>query len=345
MARLSVRDRDSLHGVERACALDLDSRALRRELAARLSRLVGYDAYCFATVDPWSLLLTDEVSAGMPPDGGPAVTHNEYFVDDVDKFAELARTRRAVGILGHSTGGEPVRSHRYRTVLPMLGARDEMRAVFIADGRCWGAISLFRGAGRPAFTPHEGTLVRSVARTIAVALRRAACRRPGTTAPASHPSAPGVLTVDQRNRTVSATESARRWLDELSPLRMGVHEIAASARAGGESYLRVRSRTGPWLSLWGSTMDGGERGTVSIVVQPAPAADVFRMLALTHALSPREQEVLQSVIGGTPPAAIATNLHVSAHTVDSHLRSLLGKFGAGTRAQLIGQVIGEIYEI
>ncbi|MDP9794034.1 DNA-binding CsgD family transcriptional regulator [Catenuloplanes nepalensis] len=344
MARMSVRERDSLQGVERACALGLDSRPLRRELAARLSRVVGYDAYCFATVDPWTLLLTDEVSEGMPPDGGTAATHNEYLVDDVDKFAEMARTNRAVGILGHSTGGEPGRSHRFRTILPMIDARDEMRVVFLADGRCWGAISLFRGFDRPAFTPHEGTLLRSVARPIAVALRRAA-GRPGTHTSITEPSAPGVLVLDAHGETVTSNESARRWLDELSPLRMGLHEVAASSRAGGESGLRVRSRTGRWLSLWGSAMDGGEGGAVSIVIQPAPTSDIARMLALAHALSPREQEVLRFVIAGVPSAAIAAGLRVSAHTVESHLRSLFAKFGVGSRGQLVGQVVGEIYNI
>lgn len=344
MARLSVRERDALLGVERACARDLDSRSLRRELAARLSRVTGFDAYCFATTDPGTLLLTDEVSEGVPADGGPAATHNEYLVDDVDKFAELARSGRTVGVLGHSTGGAPERSHRFRTILPMIDAHDEMRAVFLADGRCWGAISLFRGAGRPGFTPHEATLVRSVAGTIAVALRRAA-GRPGTPAPAGDPSGPGVLMLDAHDGTVAANEAARRWLDELSPLRIGVHEVAASSRAAGESYLRVRSRTGRWLALRGSTMDGAGRDTVSIVIQPAPASDIVRMLALAHALSPREQEVLRSVIAGVPNAAIAAGLHVSAHTVESHLRSLTAKFGAGSRAQLIGRVVSEIYQI
>ncbi|GAB7044512.1 MULTISPECIES: LuxR C-terminal-related transcriptional regulator [Catenuloplanes] len=342
MTRMSVRERDALHGVERACALDLDSRSLRRELAARLSRVVGYDAYCFAAVDPWTLLLADEVSAGMPPDGGAAATHNEYLVDDVDKFAELARTRRTVGILGHSTGGEPDRSHRFRTLLPMIDARDEMRVVFLADGHCWGAISLFRGWRRPPFTPHEGTLVRAVARSIATALRRAAGRT-GTPAPADTPSGPGVLLLDPRGRTVASNESARRWLEELSPLRMGLHEVAAASRAGAESYLRVRTRTGRWLSLSGSTMDGDAAGTVSIVVQPAPTSDIARMLALAYALSPREQEVLRSVVAGVPSAAIATGLRVSAHTVDGHLKSLFAKFGVGSRGQLVGRVVGDVH--
>jgi hypothetical protein len=86
------------------------------------------------------------VSKGISPGGGSVATNNEYLVDDVDKFAELARSERPVGILGHSTGGEPERSHRFRTLLPMIDAKDEMRIVFLADRQCWGALSLFRAA-------------------------------------------------------------------------------------------------------------------------------------------------------------------------------------------------------
>jgi DNA-binding CsgD family transcriptional regulator len=69
------------------------------------------------------------------------------------------------------------------------------------------------------------------------------------------------------------------------------------------------------------------------------------MLTLAYALIPREQQVLQCVIAGTPTPAIAVELQISTHTVQSHLKSLFGKFGVSSRGQLVSQVVGEIYGI
>lgn len=343
MRRMSTMERDVLRRVEQVCSLDLESRSLRTEVAGRLGRVIAYDAYCFATMDPLTLLLTDEVSEGVPPGGGSVATHNEYLVDDVDKFADLARAQRLVGILGRSTGGEPDRSHRFRTVLPMIEAKDELRVVFLADRQCWGALSLFRGHNRPEFTLHDSALAKAVSRTVAVALRRAATR-PGT-ATVMDPAGPGVLMLDRHGETMFSNEAAQRWLDELSSHRIALHEVAAASRAGraGESYLRLCSRAGQWLALSGSVMNGGDQGSVSIVIQPAPSSDIMRMLTLVHALTPREQEVMQGVIAGTSNPAIAAGMRISPHTVQSHLKSLFAKTGVSSRGQLVAQVVGENY--
>ncbi len=345
MVQLSLAERDVVRSVEQVCGLDLDSRTLRTRIMGRLARAVPYDAYCFATIDPWTLLLTDEVSEGVPPDGGSAATHNEYLVADVDKFADLARSQRPVGILGRSTGGEPDRSHRFRTVLPMVEAKDEMRVVFLVDRQCWGALSLFRGHAGADFTPRDAHVARAVSRTVAAALRRAAARPRVAAGP--HPAGPGVLMLDDQGATLASNEAAQRWLDELSPHRMAVHEVAAASRAGrgAEAYLRVRSRTGQWLSLWGSALDGGAPGSVSVVIQPATTSDVARLLTLAYALSPREQQVLQAVIAGTSAPAIATGLRVSVHTVESHLKSLFAKVGVSGRGQLVAHVVGQVYDL
>nr|WP_221383026.1 helix-turn-helix transcriptional regulator [Actinoplanes polyasparticus] len=336
-------ERDALNGVERACQAGLGSRALRTEIAARLSRVIAYDAYCFATTDPHTLLLTDEVSHNIPVGGESVAAHNEYLVDDVDKFADLARSRRTVGVLGLSTGGEPGRSHRFRTVLPMLEAKDEMRIVFVTGQRCWGAISLFRGHDRTGFTPREAALARVAAPPIAAALRRAACRPRTLPDDLADPTGPGVLFFDHNDTLTITNEAAERWLEELSPHRIALHEVCAATRAGlGSSCLRFRSRAGRWLSLHGSTVsDGG----VAVVVQPTPTSDIVRMLTLAHALTPREQQVLQCVIAGTPTSAIAAELRITASTVEAHLKSLFAKFGVAGRRQLVPQLIGEVYRL
>jgi DNA-binding CsgD family transcriptional regulator len=324
--------------IERICRLDLDSRTLRSRVIARLGQVVPYDAFCFGTIDPWTLLVTDDVSEGIPPGSARLAAHNEYLVPDVDKFADLARTGRTVGILSRSAGGDPSSSARYRTILPVIDARHELRAVFLVDGECWGAVSMFRRGDRPDFSPQEAVLMRALSRPVAVALRRACVN--GAPVPPPGPGAPGVLVLDGEGRTLLANETARHWMDEIGTL--APHEVSAAARAGRgkEAYLRVRSRTGRWLSLWGSPLDGGPDQGASVVIQPAPVSDITEMLTLTYGLTARERAVLEHVISGHSSTEIASALSVSHHTVQDHLKSVFAKFGVRSRGRLVARALG-----
>ncbi len=343
MTRLSVARREAARDIIAICRHDLDSRTLRARIAARLRRAIPQDAFCFGTIDPWTLLITDEVSEGIPSAAAAPAAHNEYLVPDVDKFSVLATSHRTTAILSQSTGGHPSGSHRFRTVLPIIDARHEMRAVFVADGRCWGGLAMFRNGGRPDFTQHDADLVRAVSVPVAVALRRAACRPGAAVGVTTDPGGPGVLLLDGGGEVLAANEPARRALDELSPFRMAVHEVAAAARSGhgARAHARIRSRTGRWLSLWGSPLDGGEESTVSIVIQTAPSSEISQLLMLAYALTPREREVLQQVIAGTPSAGIAAELHISSGTVQDHLKSIFSKVGVRSRGRLVSHVLGE----
>src|SRR4051794_7387831 len=57
-------------------------------------------------------------------------------------------------------------------------------------------------------------------------------------------------------------------------------------------------------------------------------------------LSLREQEIVGLVALGGTAAEIAEDLHISHHTVRTHLRNAMGKLGARSRAQLVAKAIG-----
>ena len=52
-------------------------------------------------------------------------------------------------------------------------------------------------------------------------------------------------------------------------------------------------------------------------------------------LTPREAEVLQAAADGATVAVIAKRVHLSEGTVRNHLSSVMGKTGAGTRAEAV----------
>jgi FixJ family two-component response regulator len=60
---------------------------------------------------------------------------------------------------------------------------------------------------------------------------------------------------------------------------------------------------------------------------------------LAH-LTPREREVMESLIAGKPSKEIAAALHVSVRTVEGHRRMVLLKMNVSSAAQLVRTVLG-----
>lgn len=88
------------------------------------------------------------------------------------------------------------------------------------------------------------------------------------------------------------------------------------------------------------------RGVAQDVFQASDtASDEQRMARLTatmfegngqmKALSPREREVLLSLVSGNRVAAIASQLFISAHTVRNHLKSIFAKLGVRSQVELL----------
>jgi DNA-binding CsgD family transcriptional regulator len=61
----------------------------------------------------------------------------------------------------------------------------------------------------------------------------------------------------------------------------------------------------------------------------------------THALSAREIGVLEELAMGTSTEDIAAKLHVSPHTVRTHIKNILRKLDARTRAHAVAIAFSE----
>lgn len=370
---LSVAQREAVRDVEVISARESESRALRQQVAARLSRLVYWDAACICTVDPWSLLVTDEVSYGIPPEMHAHAAHNEYLIDDVHKFATIARSGVGVAIMGRAPRELLEGSPRLQTIMPLIDARHEVRVACTVDGQCWGAIAMFRTGAQPDFSSAEAALLRAVAVPLAAGLRRTAYRPGAGVGITPDGAGPGVLILGPDGETLAVNDAARQWLDELMPAQLGgsgrlpiaVHQVAARVQAGlagpgpgpqgldhppgraPGAYARLRARSGRWMTVHGSPASGGliPGRSTAVVIEAAPASDIAQLLMLTYGLTRRERQVLQRVIAGTPSSAIAAGLRISANTVQDHLKSIFAKVGVRSRGQLVARVIGEHYAL
>jgi len=104
-------------------------------------------------------------------------------------------------------------------------------------------------------------------------------------------------------------------------VRLGVH--GALRRDASSERLTAASRA---VAAGLRTFDG--ESFAPLVMPPPPEADV---------LTPREHEVLELVANGLSNRLIGDALGVSEHTVKFHVRSILEKLGADTRADAVAR--------
>lgn len=62
---------------------------LFREATDSLAREIDFDAYCWETLDPATLLPTSGVTGNLPQSSAPAFFENEYGHEDFNKFDQM----------------------------------------------------------------------------------------------------------------------------------------------------------------------------------------------------------------------------------------------------------------
>jgi DNA-binding CsgD family transcriptional regulator len=336
----------------------LDSAALRRAVAVRLRHVVPAVAYGFATVDPATMLLTGSVRENVPDVTVALLAANEYGQDDYNKFADLARRAVPVARLAAATRGELARSRRYRDIFVPLGWRDELRAVFTTGDAGWGFICLHRERSSPDFTATEARFLAGLTGHVAAGLRKALLIGPA--APGSTTDlGPGVIEVTDQLELITLNHAARHWLidaaggEPLVPGRLphAVHAVVAQLRAieavpqaaVQAPRLRVRGRSGRWLTIHASRLHGhGRSAGIAVIIEPALPADVATLIGHGHGLSSRETQVCALTARGLSTAEMAQRLSISDNTVQDHLKSIFNKTGARNRRELVSRIfIGE----
>jgi DNA-binding CsgD family transcriptional regulator len=107
---------------------------------------------------------------------------------------------------------------------------------------------------------------------------------------------------------------------------------------------RVLTRSGAWVVLHGAALRGGSELRVAVIVEPAHPSRITQLLMSAYGLTEREQEVTRLVLQGASTSQIATNLTVSHHTVQQHLKGIFDKIGVRSRRDLVGKVFFTHYE-
>jgi PAS domain S-box-containing protein len=126
---------------------------------------------------------------------------------------------------------------------------------------------------------------------------------------------------------------------------------AEALAAGGTSGVaELRCADGSFVGVqWAATAElvTGRRLMLLVALSTSRWGDQFRRLDHAGArragepLTLREREVIGLVALGGTAAEIADDLHISHHTVRTHLRNAMDKLGARSRAQLVAKALGD----
>src|SRR5215213_4231880 len=322
--------------VKRLCLMGLDSKTLRQRVTERLSRAVPFEAYAAFTMDPSNGLITHALQTIGEESGLRVSLERVFFEDDVLEFDWMAQNRLPVGLLSEATGGKREQAPRYRELVGPEGYGYELRGAFSTGTQLWGGLALWREKGRPDFAAREVAFVRRVAPHIASGLRAATLQQELHDDQVGDDAA-GVLVLDGWGTVVQNNAAAERRLEELGDLGarwregeglptpiltvLGALKSALKPETdrdlNSSPHLRVRARSGRWLTLQASRTEPTHTRPAEslVIIAPAGPKEVLRLTASGYGLSPREQEVVDLVVRGASTKQISRALYISEYTV------------------------------
>ncbi|MGH2897823.1 MAG: helix-turn-helix transcriptional regulator [Solirubrobacteraceae bacterium] len=335
----------------------VDVVTLWQEASAILEPVVPhFGGACWYTLDPASLLITSHYNEQMPVLPPDALMH-EYYIDDVNKLADVARSPSGISTLHEATGGDPSASPRWQANIELGGDQELIAGLRTADGEVWGALGLYRETGAPTFDAGELALVRVISGPLAEGARRALLL--GEASDPEGPGAPGLLVLSSSWDVESATPGVERWMSDLpggdwdaGRLPSAVAAVAAQALRSAEgrdapgevALARVLTASGTWVVLHGATLVGDGAPRIAVIVEPAHPARIAPLLMAAYGLTQREQDVTRLVLQGASTVAIAERLVLSPHTVQQHLKQIFEKTAVNSRRDLVGKVFFSYYE-
>jgi DNA-binding CsgD family transcriptional regulator len=323
------------------------------EVSTSLSRAIPSAALCLSLMDPATTLLTRTYKFGemaAPSEGDLWWALYEYGTENPEPSAISEMIKHRVAAMAVSIRDNPDESARLRDFIrPRLGYMDELRILAMDSNGVWGGLSLFRRDSDAPFSEVEVDWVAGLAAPLAAGLRASLVVAHAVVALGGAGSGPAVIVVgsDDSPRLVSpgAGELAAAFVEGAgdASARLVIPALLGQARryAAGHTELlahtRVRRSDGRWLMLHASPLSGpgGFEGDVAITIEEARPPDVLPLILSGFGLSAREQQVVELVIRGVDTNEIAGTLHMSAYTVQDHLKSIFTKVDVRSRRELI----------
>jgi DNA-binding CsgD family transcriptional regulator len=292
----------------------LDPADLVHEVEGRVRAVVPYDAGAWWTVDPETLLPTQLGGGANRPDPPDIFSGADYDIfDDLD-----------------------------RSALDAAAGEDAVHVLSRSGNATWATARFSRTPGAGGFTQPEVDYLCSVARYVGAGVREYLSQaewRPG------HSVVPGVLIVAGDGRVDDATPEMTGWLARLGAEARGTLPVSLRGlvrqtldQRVGEvplrpAKVRIRLPEGDWV-VARATRFTADATRTAVLMKSATRSDVGSLFLAVHGLTPREREITELLVAGAEPGEVAACLHLSIHTVRSHVKTIFAKVGVGSRAEL-----------
>lgn len=319
----------------------------RARLLASLRKAVPFDAAFVATADPDSLLFSSAFAEDPLGPAAPLFLDNEFgTAGDVNRFAEIARAAAPVASLDHTTKGDRAASPRWQQIMEPLGLGDEARVALRADGTTWGFMCLHR-SGTIGFAAHELTTLAKIAPHAGEALRRLAIIHQdpaASSAPEAVILAEGDVVVAVGGVVAQLGWGAVPVGAQLPvPLAMVVRRLEALETgnpAGLPATVRINTPTGGLVAVHATRLrEESGSGPAVLTLAPVSPAERSSLLLAAYGLTPAQRRVANLVLQGRTTRQIVIDLHISAHTVQDHLKAVFDKTGVRSRRELVGALM------
>ena len=354
-----TRARERIEAIGKA---SLDSTDLRRDALEVLREVVVFDAYVWLLTDP-------ATAVGAAPFADvpclpelPALIKAKYATP-VNRWTDLQQRASPTALLDEVVDGDLARSLVWREVMSRYGVRDVASTVLADRFGCWAFLDLWRDQTSEPFTSADSAFIDSVAASLTTALRKCHARTFVEAATAHRRGlGPVVLTLDEDLQITSRTAASQSWLNVLLPpgpegsaIPASVYNVAAqllALEAGVDdrpASTRVHLGDGFWLTLRAARLasDPPESnslapgtGGIVVTIEEASATERLDLFARAVGLTAREYELLGRLATGSDTRAMASQMSLSEHTIQDHLKSIFTKTGSRDRVSVLSRALG-----
>lgn len=329
-------------------ALD-DSYQFRKRVLKKLKTILPYEAYCFTTVDPHTLLstgaITDERIELLHPD----LFENEYLEQDVNRYTFLIEEKTYCNTLYEGTRGELASSNRFSKILSPAKFHDELRAVLVYKERCYGFLTLFRTQEQGLFSVEEIAYMKRSIPSLAKGLKDSVYRSYQTSKMMNATSVEtGIIILNQDFDIISTNQTGVNLLEWLykqeniesnrlpRPIRAICSQVTSSFSTN-DSKIVLHAFNHLFMSIKASPLLASS-SQIALLIERIGPHEMTRLLLELFNLTKREHELVEELLKGKSTKMIADRLYISSYTVQDHLKSIFNKTGVNSRRELVGKI-------
>jgi DNA-binding NarL/FixJ family response regulator len=95
--------------------------------------------------------------------------------------------------------------------------------------------------------------------------------------------------------------------------------------------------SGQWLTIHASRLNGADQ-SIALIVEPTAPVALAPLIIAAYGLTDRESQVTQRLLTGLARKNIASELRISLHTVNDHVKAIFDKTGVSSAGELRFQV-------